>query len=138
MKKITAVFDTNIYLSAILFDGNCRRCLELARNNQIVLCTSHSILLEIAGKLSGKFGWSREDIEEVIKGIGVFARIISSQRKLQVIKTDESDNRVLECAVSGKVDYIVSGDKKHILSLKEYRGIKIVNPKQFLDKMSSS
>ncbi len=130
--KLRAVFDTNIYISAIIFGGNPRQCLELARNGEIELFTSKAILLELASKLRVKFLWSDLEIKEVIEGISQFAGIVAPGKKVNLIK-DEADNRFLECAMEAKADYIVSGDKKHLLSLKKFKGIKILSAKDFLN-----
>lgn len=132
-QKVKVVFDANIYLSAIIFGGNPRQCLELARNREIELFVSFSILLEVARNLQNKFGWAEEEVKEVVKGIGEFASLISSQEKITVIQTHPQDNKILEAAQEAKADYIISGDKKHLLSLKKFKNIKIVSAKQFLD-----
>ncbi|MBE0478769.1 hypothetical protein IBX65_06595 [Candidatus Aerophobetes bacterium] len=49
-----------------------------------------------------------------------------------MLQKKEGDNRILECAVEGRTQYIVPGDKRHLLPLGEYKGIKIVSPVQFL------
>lgn len=131
--KTGVVFDTNIYISAVLFGGNPRTCLELARNKEIQLFTSKKILVELATKLSKKFHWAEEDIHNVIEGILVFANLVKPKQTINFIKDDPKDNNILECAVQGKVDYIISGDKKHLLSLKEFRNIPIITAKTFLD-----
>jgi predicted nucleic acid-binding protein len=59
------------------------------------------------------------------------AIIIETTSKLAIIEEDPMDNRILECAIYGGVEYIVSGDK-HLLNLKEYEGIKIFKAKAFL------
>jgi predicted nucleic acid-binding protein len=48
------------------------------------------------------------------------------------IVKDPADDRILECAVEGEVDYLVSGNK-HLLDVKEFRGIKIVTARQILE-----
>ncbi len=58
--------------------------------------------------------------------------LIEIKHKLNIIKEDPSDNIVLECAAEGKADYMISGDS-HLLGLKEFRGIKILTPKQFVN-----
>lgn len=130
-KKV--VFDTNIYISAILYGGNPRQCLHLARSGEFELITSNAILLELTYALKNKFLWKNFDIKEVIEGIGVFAKVISPQIKVEIIKESPKDNRILECALESNADYIVSGDKRHLLSLKKYKNISIFTPKQFLD-----
>ena len=131
-RKIKAVLDTNIFISAILYGGNPRTCLELARNNEIRLITSRPILLELAQKLKEKFDWENSDIRETIEGIGKFATIVEPQEQVDLIDQDPKDNRVLECAKEAKADFIISGDKKHILSLREFEGIEIVSSQEFL------
>ncbi|MDP3765803.1 MAG: putative toxin-antitoxin system toxin component, PIN family [Nanoarchaeota archaeon] len=58
--------------------------------------------------------------------------IIETEEKLEIVKEDPSDNIIMESAVEGKADFIVSGDQ-HLLKLKEYKGIKILTPREFLD-----
>lgn len=131
--KPSVVFDTNIYISAIIFGGNPRQCLELARSCEIELIISKAILLELAEKLRDKFNWPEEDIAEVILGISLFTQIVTPNKKVHSVKADPPDNRILEAALEAKVNYIVSGDKKHLLSLKKFEKIPIISAKQFLD-----
>jgi len=49
-----------------------------------------------------------------------------------VIKEDPPDNKLLECAVEAKADYLISGDNEHLLFLENFEGIKIINPSEFL------
>jgi len=132
-RKIKAVFDTNIFISAILFGGNPRTCLDLARNKEIKLIASRAILLEVAEKLKEKFEWESFEVADVIEGIGKFAEIVEPKEQIDLISQDPRDNRILEAALEGKVDYIISGDKKHILSLKKFEGIEIVSVQEFLN-----
>lgn len=131
-RKIKAVFDTNIFISAIIYGGNPRTCLELARIKEIKLITSRSILLELARKLKEKFEWENSKIADVVEGIGKFAEVVEPNEQIDLIRQDPEDNRVLECAKEGKANYIISGDKKHILSLKQFKGIEIVSAQEFL------
>lgn len=132
-QKVKVVFDANIYLSAIIFGGNPRQCLELARNRDIELFTSYTIFLEVARNLQNKFGWSAGEVKEVIKGIDGFAILVSPKDMIRVIRTHPQDNKILEAAQEAKADYIISGDKKHLLSLKKFKNIKIISAKDFLD-----
>lgn len=130
--KKKVVFDTNIFISAIIFGGNPRQCLELARTGGIELVSSRAILLELAGKLREKFLWNDPEINEAIEGLLVFVNLVSPANILKIAK-DASDNRILECALEAKADFIVSGDKKHLLSLEKFEGIPIISARQFLD-----
>lgn len=127
------VFDTNIFISALIFGGNPRTCLDLAIERTVQLVISRAILLELSQKLQNKFGWASEDVADVIEGIGKFAQVIKLTSKIKIIKTYPKDNIILECAESGNADFIVSGDKKHILSLGRFKKIQIVSAKEFLD-----
>lgn len=131
--KPKVVFDTNIYISGIIFGGNPRTCLELAREKKVELITSTDILLEIAKKLKDKFKWTNQEIREVIEAIPKFTNIIKPKKRLLIIKADPSDNKILECAQEAKADYIVSGDIKHVLAIKKFEDIKIVSARDFLD-----
>lgn len=64
------------------------------------------------------------------------SKIVAPQQKLNIIKQDPDDNVILECAIEGKAGYIVSGDR-HLLALKQYRGIKIITARQFIETLKS-
>ena len=131
--KLKAVFDTNIYISAIIFGGVPENCLDVAINDEIELYTTRAILLELANKLTTKFLHAEEDVEDILKGFSKFVKIIEPKVKVDKIKIDPQDNKILEAALEAKADYIVSGDKKHLLSLGNFRNIPIISAKQFLD-----
>lgn len=130
------VFDTNIYISAILFGGTPRMCLEMARFEIIKLYISKRILLELTQKLSDKFNWSEENIKDVVVGIAKFSRIISPNEPVSRIKKDPSDNEILAVALEVKADVIVSGDRKHLLSIRQFRGIPIITAAHFIKRYS--
>ena len=131
--KLKTVFDTNIYISAIIFGGVPESCLDVAINDEIELYTTRAILLELANKLTTKFLHTEEDFEDILKGFSKFVKIIEPKVKVDKIKIDPQDNKILEAALEAKADYIVSGDKKHLLSLGNFRNIPIISAKQFLD-----
>ncbi|MDO8736928.1 MAG: putative toxin-antitoxin system toxin component, PIN family [Thermoleophilia bacterium] len=133
--RIRAVIDTNVYLSAILFGGKPGEVFLFAKNEVFDLCVSTAILAELAAKLTDKFHWPAGKVRYVIKEIGETAAIVRPKKRIEAVPGDESDNRILECAVESKAEYIVSGDQRHLLPLKEYEGIKIVSPAQFLKRI---
>ena len=63
--------------------------------------------------------------------------MIKPERRISIIKQDEDDNRILECAIEGKAEYIISGDEHHLLPLNEYQGIKILSPAEFLKLLTT-
>ena len=132
--KPKVVFDTNIYISGILFGGNPRACLLLAREGAILLFTSNALLFELSQKFNQKFKWQEQEIKDLLLGIKKYSTVVQPRTQLDVIKMDPPDNRILECAQEAKVDYIISGDKKHVLPLKKFKNIPIVSAKEFLDE----
>lgn len=125
------VLDTNIYISAILFGGHPEEILNLARLGFISIFISPHLIQEIKKVLREKFQWSEKQIQETIDTIQNFAYLIEPKTKISKIKEDKADNRVLECALTSKANYIVSGDR-HLLVLKRFRQIKILSPFDFL------
>lgn len=93
---------------------------------------SPHIITEIADVLRKKFHWSQWQISEVMDYIKETAAVVIPEKTVKVIKQDKADNRILECALEGKADYIISGDKKRLQALKEFRGIPIISPAEFL------
>jgi len=133
--KPRVVLDTNIYISAIIYGGKPEEIFLLAKQREIILFVSTAILAEVAAKLTDKFRWNPADVADFIREIGESATVLRPEKVLKVIREAEADNRVLECALLADADYIVSGDRRHLLSLRQYEGIKIVSAAKFLRKM---
>jgi predicted nucleic acid-binding protein len=76
--------------------------------------------------------WPEPEIRARVKRFARIADIIIPDIVPNVVENDPADDHILACAVSGKADVIVSGDKRHLLPLKEYEGIPIVRPADFL------
>lgn len=128
---IKVCLDTNILVSAIIFGGKPKEILNLGVKNKIVIIASPQILSELKSVLGKKFRWSENDIKQTLKTLAESSTLVSPQKTVHAI-TYSPDNRILECAHEGKVDYIVSGDKKHLLPLGEFEGIKIITPRKLL------
>ena len=123
--------DTNIWISALNFGGKPAQILKLAIIKQIRLYCSQTLFAELIGVLRKKFDYSDGKIKEVEALFKKRVKFREPRINLNVIKTDPSDNRVLECAFETEADFIVSGDKD-LLNLESFRGIRIVNPTVFL------
>lgn len=131
MLKITA--DTNTLISATITEGNEFELLKLAKLKKIELILSPQILKEFKEVISRpKFGFSQEQISGAFKQILTISTILIPLVKLNIIKEDPDDNKILECAETGKADYIVSGDN-HLLKLRKHKDIKVVRTKFILD-----
>jgi putative PIN family toxin of toxin-antitoxin system len=127
-----AVLDTNIYISA-LFGGNPEEVYRAALQGGFQLVSSPAILAELGRTLREKFSMPEPDITSYIRQIGRHADVVRPRKRLRVLE-DDPDNRVLECALEGKASVIVSGDR-HLLDLREYQGIPILRPAEFLRRL---
>ena len=134
------VLDTNVWLSGIFWKGEAYRLISRLEDREAEVMVNKEILLEISKILNeeAKFQKFMEDrrqaTEDLIRTVMNMSRIIISRRKLDVIKDHPSDNWILECAVLGKADYLVSYND-HIIRLKEYEGIKIITPSDMLKEL---
>ena len=126
------VLDTNVIISGLNFPGNERRVLELARRGRFELFLSPFILAEVAGVLEHKFGWSRERSSQALQALEDAATVLQPSGTITVIDGDHPDNRILECAVEISADYLVTGDRQHLLPLEEYEGVEILRAPSFL------
>lgn len=130
MTKFKVVLDTNVYLSAIIFGGNTRHILDLTIKGEIKAYISYSILFEIAEKLEKKFHWDKDQIIVTIKTLAKSATVVNPTIKLDVVRNDRNDNKIIEAAMVSNADYIITGDK-HLLKIKKYQEVQIVTPTQF-------
>lgn len=136
--RFVAVFDTNILLSGIGWKGNPFRCLELARAGTVEVVACQEILDELTEKLESRLAQSSDVITETLADLLISLRVVSITGELKEIVADPDDDKVLECAVVANATHIVSGDRKHLLPLGNYRGIPIVSPTEFLRLVDSS
>lgn len=127
---IRVVPDTNIIISAIFWSGKPYQVMVSGLKGEYQLVTSPEIIAEVTDKLRNKFNFPEDKIEEQVNILMTLFHVVIPSSKLDVIR-DKKDNKIIECAVDGKVDFIVTGDPD-LLSLKEFRGIKIVNANEFL------
>jgi putative PIN family toxin of toxin-antitoxin system len=128
---VRVVLDTNVYISAILFGGNCEEILRLAGAGSFELVISKSIILELRGILEKKFRWHKKQVSETISHIKNVSTEVKPGIKVKIILNDPSDNKILECAVASRTQYIVTGNK-HLLDVKTYNEISILTPADFL------
>jgi len=128
-------FDTNILLSGIGWYGKPYSCFELARNGVIDGVTCRELMDELSEKLGTILKFSDEQIIDTIYDLVSFLKLVKISGELRAIDSDPADNKVLECAVVAGADYIVTGDRRHLLPLGEYRGIHICTASEFLELM---
>lgn len=129
--------DTNVWLSGIIWDGEASKIIEKAEKQNIQIIISEDILSEILRVLNRESKFQnyilnlKLSIEDLLRTILSISTLIETKIKLDVIKADPKDNIILEAAMDGKVEYIISYDN-HLLNMIEFRGIKIISPGEFL------
>jgi len=123
-KMARVVIDTNVLVSAFINNGKPRKLLlKLLEEHTIIL--SSQMLAELADVLSrDKFFVTSSQVDRFISVLVRKTKIVSVDSSFKVILEDPDDDIVLNTALSGKADYIVTGDK-HLLSLRKFedRGI---------------
>ena len=126
------VFDTNVLVSALVFPGG-RGEAALLRGveERDQLFFSKPILDELLGVLARKFSRDKEELSRVALLLSDLGVAVRPRQKLRVVK-DEPDNRVLECALAGHVDAIVTGDRA-LLELREFHGVRIISLREYLE-----
>ncbi len=138
MKRV--VLDTSTLISGLLWDGNEATVIEKAESRTIRLFISHHLLEELEAvlkrdKFSNKLKGKEYTVEKAVAKIALIATLIEPSIKINVVKEDPDDNRILECAVSAEATVIVSGDS-HLLNLRNYAGIDIVSTIDFMKQIS--
>ena len=125
------VFDTNVLVSALVFPGGRgEAALERILEEKDELVLSKPILDELLGILGRKFARDAEALAQVAVFLSELSVSVKPRQRLHVVK-DEPDNRILECAIAGHADAIVTGDRA-LLALGEYRGVRLISLREYL------
>lgn len=128
------VFDTNVWISGLLWRGKPYQCLLPARAGAVRPTYCLSMLGELAGKLRSPFGFSENRIQAAIYDLKSKGELVEISGNLRPVPADPDDNKFVECAVVSHASVIVSGDA-HLLELREYEGIPILSPADFLARL---
>lgn len=135
-RRLRVLLDTNILISAFQFGGTPFYVFEYILSKRVIGITSDELLVELLGVFRRKFQLDRDTIALAEKKVRRAFRIVAPTVSLDVLN-DVDDNRVLEAAITGHCDYIVTGDTD-LLNLKQFRGIAIVTPAEFLADFDAS
>ena len=128
------VIDTNIYISAIFWGGKPRKIIDLARDGVIQIFISKEIVDEIEKILKKKFKLSSDETKIILLDLYTFTFPVNIKKRVQVILEDPDDDKFIYCAITSKAKFIISGDR-HLLTLQEYSGIKILKASEFIQRM---
>jgi len=126
------ILDTNVIVSGIFWKGASEKVLYAWADDKFKLVISSEIIKEIIKTLMNfKI---KLPFNEILLWLSVLlwkAELVEPEERVYVVKDDPDDNKFIEAAIEGNADYIVSQDK-HLLNIKEYKGIKIILPEDFL------
>lgn len=129
------VFDTNVLLSAVLSPkGTSYALVHLASEGKITGYTSKTLMAEFKKVVQRDYQVPLERTEQMVDVFLQFLRLVEPDFKLDVVKADEADNRVLECANYSNAEYLVSWDP-HLTSLKHFKSTVIMNPGKLLAEL---
>jgi putative PIN family toxin of toxin-antitoxin system len=135
MKRV--VLDTNIVISSVL-GGALVLVLEKWNEQKFTVVVTTDVVSEYFEVLNRpKFRLKQETIDKITQYIYQFSEFVVPEEKIRFIEDDPKDDKFLEAAVTGKVDFIVSGDN-HLLALQEFRAIPIITGREFLDWLKTA
>jgi putative PIN family toxin of toxin-antitoxin system len=125
------VFDTNILFSAVGWLGAPHRCVQIARRGDCESISCREILDDLREKLVKKQKMALQKAEQTVGEIETFSQLVQVRGDIKFVDADPDDDVILDCAISGSAEIIVSGDH-HLLDLKEFRGVAIIDANSFL------
>ena len=124
--------DTNFLISATQWSYSVAHKLLLKLiEKDVDIYTTTDIIEEFSNVLKRDFNYNEEEISNIADEVLFLVKLIIPAKKLDVVKEDPDDNKIIECAFESKSDYIITYDI-YLLKLKEYNGIKIIKPEDFL------
>ena len=131
------VLDANVLVSALISPkGSPATVLSYWQEGKLEIVVSAAILQEVDRvlhypRIQKRYHLPDEIVQRLLNLLRKGAIVVEPDEEVEVVERDPSDNRYLECAVAGRALYVVSGDG-HLLDLKEYRGIQILAPREFV------
>lgn len=126
------VFDTNVLISATLWENSAaQKLLFKCIKENIQIFSSQEIIEEYKEILARDFDYDEQEIGEILERVFQFLTLVNPSKKVDIVKEDSEDNKIVECALESKADYIISYDK-HLLNLKEFERMKIVKPEEII------
>ena len=129
------VYDTNIWVSGLLWRGKPHQCLLLARAGVVRLAPCQAMVAELSEKLRHVFGFSENRIRSVLYELRGMSNQVEITGNLHVVVDDPDDDKFVECALKAGASLIVSGFH-HLLGLGEYEGVRILSAAGFVDRFA--
>jgi uncharacterized protein len=138
-KRLRAVFDTNVFVSALLSRNPTSPTQELLRRwreEEFILLVSQTLLIELVGKLQER-GIGQDRIQELLATITRLAEWadVPPEAVVPVVTADPDDDQILACATVGRANYLVTYDPHFDLLEGMHQGIKVTKALPFLWKV---
>jgi len=128
---MSVTLDTNIYVSAVNYNGLPYRLLEMARAGTLQIDISDAIERELFRILREDFSWDGNRINDLSQRLRKFTNLVTPTETVRAVD-DPDDDRIVECALAGGSTHIITRDKD-LLRLGEYKGIAILNDRDYLE-----
>ena len=128
------VVDTNVLVAGLVAEGVCRDIVK-RRLPACELLTSRVLMDELAEKMREKFGLDPQNLP-LLQIYQDAATVLKPKSLLRPVCRDPDDDELLAIALAGKAEIILTGDKD-LLTLKQFQGVKILSPRQFVEWMDS-
>ena len=124
------VFDTNVLVSALVIGGRAAEAVERVIAGRDHLICSRPLLDELLSVLASKFSRDGEQLSRVALFLAEIGELVAPSQEITLL-ADGPDNRVLECAVAGRADTIVTGDRA-MLEQHSFQGISIMTLRDYV------
>ena len=134
-----AVLDTNVLISGVIATGVPHELLLRGFDHEYQIVVSVETLTEFRDtllKYPDRFQMSESEVQQEVEMIRYFAEFVDPDETITTVEPDPDDDKFLEAAVAGDVDYLVSGDS-HLLDIESFRGIDIVEPRTFYEHLEA-
>ncbi|MEI8289984.1 MAG: putative toxin-antitoxin system toxin component, PIN family [Verrucomicrobiota bacterium] len=133
------VFDTNVVASASFRRGAPFDCLAAWAEGRCVAAVSPELLAEYYETIEElRQDHPQRKAVEWVEALTESVDLIFPAERAAGATPDPADGMVLECAMAAEADYIVTGDKKHLLPLRQFHDIPIINPAEFLHRLKNT
>ena len=132
------VLDTNILVSGSIYDGNESLALDEARHGNYSLYVSQHILDEFSRVMPRRFNWTMERLQFAISELLAFATLIDPPPLSSSPTGHPPDDLVLACVAAADADFLVTGDRRHLLPLRRFGSARIVTAAEFLEELETA
>lgn len=134
-----AVLDTNVLISGVIATGIPHELLVKGFDREYQIVVSTATLTEFRKtllKYPERFHMNESEVQREVETVRYFAEFVDPQADIAAVEADPDDDKFLEAAVAGDVDYLVSGDG-HLLDIGSFCGIDIVEPRAFYERLDT-